>query len=158
MAVWLSDSCSIPCLMFVVLLLFHSCRVKPDQSHDFGISDNSTQNGLIRLQQYVSAIQATAGFQSGKTLLLVTWGDGDNQFDHIAPYAGDNWGPGPRVPLIAVGNSFAGGVINNKPFEHLSMVSMLETKVGVARGTGSLVASLGTARSSTIADLTTAFA
>ena len=134
--------------------------MKPDQSHDFGISDNSTQNGINRLQQYVSAIQATAGFQSGKTLLLVTWADGDNQFDHVAPYVGDNWGPGPRVPLIAVGKSFAGGAINNSPFEHLSLVSMLETKVGVARtSSASLIGSLGIAtRSQTIADFTTAFA
>ena len=113
----------------------------------------------MRLQLHVTAIQATAGFKNGSTLLLITWADGDNQYDYVAPYAGDRWGPGPRVPLLAVGKSSTGGRIISKPFEHLSLVSMLETKVGMARNSSlSLVGALGSNRSNTIADFTTALA
>ena len=105
--------------------------VKPDQSDGFGVTDNNPVLGQAKLEQYINAIYASSYWQAGRMMVIVSFSDSDGLYDHVAPYTGDSFGPGGRVPTIVISPDHAGGKINSQPYETGSWLKMLGTRFGV---------------------------
>jgi phospholipase C len=77
-----------------------------------------------------------------KTLFILNYDENDGLFDHVAPpvppagtpgeFVGDiPIGAGFRVPCIPISPWTAGGWVNSQPFDHTSVVQLLEKITGV---------------------------
>jgi phospholipase C len=98
------------------------------ESYDMAISDSNIYDASTYLQYLMNAIQSSSYWQQNKVLVSITWSDNGALYDHVPPYAGDRFGPGPRVPTILVSPAHAGLGINSQPYEHLSLMKMIETR------------------------------
>ena len=76
----------------------------------------------------------------------------------MPPYAGDRFGPGLRVPTLLVSPLHSGGYVNSNPYEHLSIIKMLQRRFGLPMTGGADGANplLGAARDRSTRDLSNA--
>jgi phospholipase C len=65
-------------------------------------------------------------------LILVTYDENGGFWDHVAPPKRDRWGPGTRVPLIAIGPMVKRGNIDHTAYEFGSILKTLEDRFGLA--------------------------
>jgi phospholipase C len=82
------------------------------------------------------------------TAIIVTYDEGGGFWDHVAPPAGDRWGPGTRVPTIIISPFARKGHIDSTVYDTTSILALIEHRWGLAP--------LGT-RDAAAADLTNAF-
>ena len=130
----------------------------PAQTHDFGVSNNGPAQGTAFLDAFMANITAAPLWQQGKLGVIVTFSDANGMFDHVAPYVGDRFGPGLRVPTIFVSpfhNRSNNAAVNSQPFEHYSIHKMLARRFGIPQS--SLQTMWGQTRFLAAADLTASF-
>ena len=77
-------------------------------------------------------------------------------YDHVAPWSGDRFGPGLRVPTI-VASPFHGPGINSNPYEHLSIVKMIQQRFGLPMNSSTGNPLMGAARDISTRDFTNSF-
>jgi phospholipase C len=82
------------------------------------------------------------------TAIIVTYDEHGGFWDHVAPPAGDKWGPGARVPAIVISPYAKKGHVDATPYDTTSILAFIEHRWKVD--------SLG-GRDATAADLTNAF-
>ena len=121
------------------------------ESYDMAISDSNIYDSSAYLQYLMSQLQNSSYWKNGKMLIAITWSDNGALYDHVPPYAGDRFGPGPRVPTLLVSPSHAGGGINSQPYEHLSLMKMISTRFNLQ---GSVISP---ARTGSVRDMTNSF-
>jgi phospholipase C len=96
-----------------------------------------------------SLIQAVRnGPNWADSAIIVTYDEGGGFWDHVAPPAGDRWGPGTRVPTIVISPFARKGYIDSTAYDVTSITAFIEHRWGLAP--------LGT-RDANAADLTNAF-
>jgi phospholipase C len=78
----------------------------------------------------------------------VTYDDNGGFWDHVAPPAGDKWGPGTRVPTLVISPFAKKGFIDETIYDSASILAFIEHRWGLD--------ALGT-RDQAAADLTNAF-
>jgi len=61
----------------------------------------NVSDGDKHLAEVVTKLQKSAAYRD--MLIIITYDENGGQWDHVAPPRRDKWGPGTRVPLIAVG-------------------------------------------------------
>ena len=120
--------------------------VKPD-----GI-DNEHPNytNVIEGEGHVlSLIEAIRGGPNwADTAIIVTYDENGGFWDHVAPPAGDAWGPGTRVPTLVISPFAKKGFVDSTPYDTASILALIEHRWGLD--------ALGT-RDANVADLTNAF-
>jgi phospholipase C len=66
------------------------------------------------------------------TVVFITWDDFGGLFDHVVPPQLDQFGPGPRVPLLIVSPYARPGYIAHTLYEHSSILKFVEVRYGLA--------------------------
>ncbi len=82
------------------------------------------------------------------TAIIVTYDENGGFWDHVAPPAGDRWGPGTRVPTLVISPLARKGFVDATPYDASSILALIERRFGLAP--------LGS-RDAAAADMTAAF-
>jgi phospholipase C len=62
------------------------------------------------------------------TAIVLTWDDFGGFYDHVAPPAADQFGYGPRVPLIVISPYVKEGIVSHTVYEFASVLRLIETR------------------------------
>ena len=81
-------------------------------------------DGDKHLAELVTKLQNSAAYQD--MLILITWDENGGQWDHVPPPRRDRWGPGTRIPLVAVGPTVKHGYIDHTPYDFGSILRTIE--------------------------------
>jgi phospholipase C len=65
------------------------------------------------------------------TAVFVTWDDFGGFYDHVAPPQVDQFGLGPRVPLLILSPYAKPGYVSHTVYEHSSVLKFIETRHGL---------------------------
>ena len=82
------------------------------------------------------------------TVVIVTYDENGGFWDHVAPPAGDRWGPGSRIPTIVISPFARRGKVDHTPYDTTSIAKFitrrfgLEPLPGVRAGAGDLTNAL----------------
>lgn len=68
----------------------------------------------------------------GSTAIFLTWDDFGGFYDHVPPPGVDQFGLGPRVPLLIISPFAKKGVVSHTQYEFSSFLAFLETRFGLA--------------------------
>ncbi len=80
----------------------------------------------------VSMINAIMqGPQWNSTAIVLTWDDYGGFYDHVAPPASDEFGLGPRVPMIIISPYTKAGYISHTTYEFSSILKTVEERFGL---------------------------
>jgi phospholipase C len=66
------------------------------------------------------------------TVIIVTYDENGGFWDHVAPPAGDRWGPGTRVPTIVISPFARRGHVDHTTYETVSILALIERRWGLA--------------------------
>jgi phospholipase C len=66
------------------------------------------------------------------SVVFVTWDDFGGLYDHVAPPQLDQFGLGPRVPLLVISPYAKPGFVVHTVYEHSSILKFVETRYGLA--------------------------
>lgn len=87
---------------------------------------NSICAGDNQTAEYINAIMQGPAWTS--TVIFVTYDDFGGFYDHVAPPQVDQFGLGPRVPLLIISPFAKPGYISHTLYEHSSMLKFVETR------------------------------
>ncbi|HEY2458222.1 MAG TPA: alkaline phosphatase family protein [Candidatus Acidoferrum sp.] len=62
------------------------------------------------------------------TVVFVTWDDFGGFYDHVAPPQVDQFGLGPRVPLLIISPYAKAGYVSHSVYDHTSVLKFIETR------------------------------
>jgi phospholipase C len=65
------------------------------------------------------------------TAVFVTWDDFGGFYDHVAPPQVDQFGLGPRVPLLIISPYAKAGHVSHTVYDHSSVLKFIETRYNV---------------------------
>ena len=118
------------------------------------LGENNEHPGYAALQKgeesvaaLVQAIRDSGAWKD--TVVIITHDENGGRWDHVAPPAGDEWGPGTRVPMMVVSPLAKRGFVDHTTYESLSIIRLIERRWNLAP--------LGE-RDAKAADMTNAFA
>jgi len=66
------------------------------------------------------------------TAIVITWDDFGGFYDHVPPPAADQFGYGPRVPLIVISPYAKEGFVSHTVYEFASVLQLIETRFNLA--------------------------
>lgn len=87
-------------------------------------------DGDAHLAELVARLQK--GPQYADMLILVTPDENGGFWDHVPPPRRDAWGPGTRIPLIAIGPTVKRGFVDHTPYDFGSILKTIEERFNVA--------------------------
>ena len=87
---------------------------KPIGQYNLHPGYTNVTDGDKHLAELVMKLQASAAYRD--MLILITWDENGGHWDHVPPPRRDRWGPGTRIPLIAVGPTVKRGYIDRTPY------------------------------------------
>ena len=64
-------------------------------------------------------------------LIIVTYDENGGFWDHVAPPAGDQWGPGTRVPTIIVSPFARRGYVDHTTYDTTSILKLITERFGL---------------------------
>src|SRR5258707_6408245 len=82
--------------------------------------------GDEHLSELVTKLQKTSAYKD--MLILVTYDENGGFWDHVAPPRRDRWGPGTRVPLIAIGPMVKRGHVDHPQYEFGSILKTIQNR------------------------------
>jgi phospholipase C len=85
-------------------------------------------DGDAHLAAVVARLQASPAWAD--MLILVTYDENGGQWDHVPPPHRDRWGPGTRVPLIAIGPTVKRHFIDHTIYDFGSILRTIELRFG----------------------------
>jgi phospholipase C len=65
------------------------------------------------------------------TVVIVTYDENGGLWDHVAPPAGDRWGPGSRVPAIIISPLARRGFVDHTVYDTTAILKFIETRYGL---------------------------
>lgn len=83
-------------------------------------------DGDGHLAEVIAMLQKSPAWQD--MLVIITYDENGGQWDHVAPPRRDKWGPGTRVPLIAVGPTAKRGFVDHTPYDFNSILRTIELR------------------------------
>jgi phospholipase C len=78
----------------------------------------------------INAVMRSPEWKS--TAIFVTWDDFGGLYDHVAPPQVDDFGLGPRVPLLIVSPYAKAGTVTHKTYEFSSFLAFMERLFGLS--------------------------
>ena len=88
----------------------------------------SIADGDAHLAGLVAKLQASPAWRD--MLILVTYDENGGQWDHVAPPRRDRWGPGTRIPLLAIGPTVKRGFVDHTPYDFGSILRTITLRFG----------------------------
>ncbi len=88
----------------------------------------NVSDGDAHLAGLVATLQASPAWRD--MLILVTYDENGGQWDHVPPPRRDRWGPGTRVPLIAIGPTVKRGFVDHTPYDFGSILRTITLRFG----------------------------
>jgi len=88
------------------------------------------ESGDAHIGDIVARLQKTSAYND--MLIIVTYDENGGLWDHVAPPKRDRWGPGTRVPLIAIGPTVKRGYVDHTQYELSSVLKTIEDRFGLA--------------------------
>lgn len=85
--------------------------------------------GDKHLAEIVGLLQQSPAYRD--MLIIITFDENGGAWDHVPPPRRDKWGPGTRVPLVAVGPSVRKGHVDHTPYDFGSILRTIEVRFGV---------------------------
>jgi phospholipase C len=85
-------------------------------------------DGDGHLAELIGMLRSSPSYQD--MLILITYDENGGQWDHVAPPRRDSWGPGTRIPLIAVGPMVKQGHVDHTPYDFGSILRTIEVRFG----------------------------
>jgi acid phosphatase len=120
--------------------------VKPDGIDNEHPNYANVINGEAHAAALIGAVRNGPAWAD--TAIIVTYDENGGFWDHVAPPAGDRWGPGTRVPTLVISPLARKGFVDATPYDAASILALIERRFGLAP--------LGT-RDAAAADMTAAF-
>jgi phospholipase C len=120
--------------------------VKPDGIDNEHPGYTSVIAGEVHVQQLIDAVRN--GPSWADTAIIVTYDENGGFWDHVPPPAGDEWGPGTRVPTFVVSPFAKKAFVDTTVYDTSSILALIEHRWGLDP--------LGS-RDAAAADLTNAF-
>jgi phospholipase C len=120
--------------------------VKPDGMDNEHPNYTNVITGELHAEDLIDAVRSGPNWSD--TAIIVTYDENGGFWDHVPPPAGDQWGPGTRVPAMVISPYAKAGAIDSTVYETTSITALIEHRFGLA--------ALGT-RDANDADLTNAF-
>ena len=111
----------------------------------------------VWLGNFTQTLFNSQEWKDNDTMLIVTWSGANGMYDHVPPYAGDRFGPGIRVPTIIASPFHTGGAINSNPYEHLSIMKMIQRRFNLPMSTNGVNPIMTAARDTATRDLSNSF-
>jgi acid phosphatase len=87
-------------------------------------------SGDAHLGELIAKLQQTSAYKD--MLIIVTYDENGGFWDHVAPPRRDRWGPGSRVPLIAIGPTVRRRHVEHTPYEFGSILKTIEDRFGLS--------------------------
>ena len=85
-------------------------------------------DGDAHLAEVVAKLQASQAWND--MLIVVTYDENGGQWDHVPPPKRDRWGPGTRIPLIAIGPTVKRHFIDHTTYDFGSILRTIELRFG----------------------------
>ncbi len=120
--------------------------VKPDGMDNEHPNYANVTRGEAHVLDLVNAVRSGPNWAS--TAIIVTYDENGGFWDHVAPPAGDKWGPGTRVPTMVISPFARKGFVDATVYDTASILALIEHRWNLAP--------LGT-RDQAAADMTNAF-
>jgi acid phosphatase len=120
--------------------------LKPDGVDNEHPNYTSVIAGEAHAQALIDAVRN--GPNWADTAIIITYDENGGFWDHVAPPAGDQWGPGTRVPTLVVSPFAKRGFVDQTVYDTASILALIEHRWSLAP--------LGT-RDAAAADLSNAF-
>jgi phospholipase C len=86
----------------------------------------SLLQGQLHVADLVRAVQNSPYWAD--SAIIIAYDENGGFWDHVAPPAGDRWGPGTRVPLIIISPYAKAGFIDHTPYDTTSILKLIETR------------------------------
>ena len=99
----------------------------PDNEHP---GYTSLMQGQQHVAEIVKAVQDSPYWAD--TAIIVTYDEHGGAWDHVAPPAGDRWGPGSRVPAIVISPFARRGFVDHTPYDTTSILKTIELRWNLA--------------------------
>jgi phospholipase C len=120
--------------------------VKPDGIDNEHPNYTNVINGESHALRLIDAVRNGPNWSD--TAIIVTYDENGGFWDHVSPPAGDQWGPGTRVPTFIISPFAKKGFIDSTTYDVSSILALIEHRWGLS--------ALGT-RDAKAADLSIAF-
>jgi acid phosphatase len=86
--------------------------------------------GQTHVASLISALQSSPYWQD--SAVIIAYDENGGFWDHVAPPAGDRWGPGTRVPAIVISPFAKKGFVDHTQYDTTSIFKLIETRWGLA--------------------------
>lgn len=86
--------------------------------------------GDKHLAEVVTMLQKSPAYKD--MLIIITFDENGGAWDHVAPPKRDKWGPGTRIPLVAVGPMVRTNYVDHTPYDFGSILRTIEMRFGAA--------------------------
>jgi phospholipase C len=90
---------------------------------------STPQRGQQHAAELVKAVQDSPYWKD--SVIIYTYDENGGRWDHVAPPAGDRWGPGPRVPAIIISPFAKKGFVDHTQYDTTSILKFIETRWGL---------------------------
>ena len=87
-------------------------------------------SGDQHIADLVAKIKASPLWAS--TAIIITYDENGGFWDHVAPPAGDRWGPGTRIPTIIVSPLAKRGHVDHTTYDTTSIIKFITLRFGLA--------------------------
>ena len=85
--------------------------------------------GETHVQGLIDAVRASRVWRH--TAIIITYDENGGFWDHVAPPAGDRWGPGSRVPALVISTFARRGVVDHHRYDTTSILALIEHRWGL---------------------------
>jgi phospholipase C len=85
--------------------------------------------GDRHLGEVVAKLQASPAYAD--MLIVIIPDENGGSWDHVPPPRRDRWGPGTRVPMVAVGPTVKRGFVDHTPYDFGSILRTIELRFGL---------------------------
>lgn len=100
--------------------------VKPAKKYDEHPGYSTVFYGETHAVELINAV--LDGPNGDDALIIVTYDENGGFWDHVAPPVIDRWGPGTRVPALAISPFAKKGFVDNTQYESVSILSFIEKR------------------------------
>jgi acid phosphatase len=104
--------------------------VKPDGVDNEHPNYTNVIAGEAHVQALIDAVRS--GPNWADTAIIVTYDENGGFWDHVAPPAGDQWGPGTRVPTFVVSPFAKKGFVDQTVYDTSSILALIEHRWALA--------------------------
>ena len=86
--------------------------------------------GENHVKALIDAVRSSRAWR--RTAIIITYDENGGFWDHVAPPAGDRWGPGTRVPAIVISPFARRGFVDHHRYDTTSILALIEHRWGLA--------------------------